>query len=515
MAKSLAFWQPWRVRPIVSMQVQPSRDEVLAHRGPETHLALSVELLADVETAISMYRKLIANGGPSFLLESAEGGETFGRYSFIGIDPVAVFSFAGGQGEIVRGTSREAVAFDDPLEVLKRLVSAYRVGARPHLPRLQGGAVGWLSYDCIRYFEPAARPKTGSDLEGCFLLAETIVIVDHLRHRVSFVALVPLAGDRSQSYDEAVDRLQRMVSLLSAPLPPITPFFPAASRLPPAKCAVPDHVFEAAVREAKQAIEAGEIFQVVLSRRLTVELSLSPFEIYRAFRALNPSPYMFLLELGDHAVVGASPEVLVQVDRGEVLLRPIAGTRRRGADAAEDFDLERDLLSDHKELAEHRMLVDLGRNDVGRIAETGSVRVERPLHIERYSHVMHIVSDVHGRLRRGLDAFDAFRACFPAGTVSGAPKIRAMELIGKLEPEPRGLYSGAVGYFDFAGNMDTCIAIRTMVVRPDRVEIQAGAGIVYDSDPAKELEETNNKAKGPLTALAIAEELSHGGAHRR
>jgi anthranilate synthase component I len=285
--------------------------------------------------------------------------------------------------------------------------------------------------------------------------------------------------------------------------------------VPEARCSVSDDVFREAVREAKRAIEAGEIFQVVLSRRLTVDVSLSPFEIYRAFRALNPSPYMFLLEMGDHAIVGASPEVLVRVEHGEVLVRPIAGTRKRGIDAAEDHALELDLLADQKELAEHRMLVDLGRNDVGRIAETGSVVVDRPLHVERYSHVMHIVSDLYGRIRPGLDAFDAFRACFPAGTVSGAPKIRAMELIGKLEPEPRGLYAGAVGYFDFSGNMDTCIAIRTMVVHPDRVEIQAGAGIVYDSDPERELEETINKAKGPLTALAIAEELSHGGAHRR
>jgi anthranilate synthase component 1 len=360
----------------------------------------------------------------------------------------------------------------------------------------------------VRYFEPASRAKSGSDLEGCFLLAETIVIVDHLRHRVSFVVLMPLAGDRDRSYDEAVERLRAMIDLLRAPLPPITPIFPAASRVPESKCGVSDRVFLEAIRAAKEAIEAGEIFQVVLSRRLTVELSLSPFEIYRAFRALNPSPYMFLMELGDRAVVGASPEVLVRVEHGEVLLRPIAGTRPRGRDPIHDAELESELLADQKELAEHRMLVDLGRNDVGRISETGSVRVERPLHIEHYSHVMHIVSDVHGKLRSGLDAFDAFRACFPAGTVSGAPKIRAMELIGRLEPEPRGLYSGAVGYFDFAGNMDTCIAIRTMVVRPDRVEIQAGAGIVYDSDPEKELEETNNKARGPLTALAIAEELT-------
>jgi anthranilate synthase component I len=497
------------------MDVQPSRSDVLAHLGPETHIAVSVELLADVETAISMYRKLSREGRAAFLLESAEGGETFGRYSFIGCDPVATYSFASHRGQIVRGDQREEIAFEDPLEPLKALLSGYRVLSRPTLPRLQGGAVGWLAYDCVRYFEPASEARTGSDLEGCFLIAETIAIVDHLRHRVSFVTLIPTAGDRGAHYDAAVARLREMIERLARSIPQLTPFFPTASHLATPRANVTDEAFRQAVREAKSAIEAGEIFQVVLSRKLTVDAALSPFEIYRAFRALNPSPYMFLLELGDRAIVGASPEVLVRVEHGEVLVRPIAGTRKRGLDAEEDAALERDLLADHKELAEHRMLVDLGRNDVGRIAETGSVLVKRPLHVERYSHVMHIVSDLYGRIRPGLDAFDAFRACFPAGTVSGAPKIRAMELIGKLEPEARGMYAGAVGYFDFAGNMDTCIAIRTMVVRPDRVEIQAGAGIVYDSDPEKELEETNNKARGPLTALAIAEELSHGGAHRR
>ncbi len=497
------------------MEVQPSRAEVLAHGGPETHLALSVELLADVETPISLYRKLSAKGRRSFLLESAEGGETFGRYSFIGVDPVAVFSFGDRKGEIVRDGQIEQVTFDDPLVVLQSIVSQYRVAARPHLPRLQGGAVGWLSYDAVRYFEPAARPRTGHDLEGGFLIAETIAIVDHLRHRVTFVTLIPLDGDRGRRYDEGVASLAALVDRLAEPLPPTPPFFPNATRVAEAESTISDEAFQESVRAAKRAIEAGEVFQVVLSRKLVARVSLSSFELYRALRALNPSPYMFHLDLGDRAIVGASPEVLVRVDQDGVLLRPIAGTRRRGRDAAEDLDLERDLLADEKELAEHRMLVDLGRNDVGRIAEPGTVVLDRPLHVERYSHVMHIVSDVRGRLRTGLDAFDTFRACFPAGTVSGAPKIRAMELIGRLETEPRGPYAGSVGYFDFSGNMDTCIAIRTMVVHPDRVEIQAGAGIVYDSDPKTELEETNNKAKGPLTALAIAEELSHAGAHRR
>lgn len=499
------------------MEVEPSRAAAVAHPGQETHLALSVELLADVETPISIYRKL-AERGPSFLLESAEGGETFGRYSFIGVDPVATFTFGAGAGQIVGPGRHEEVSFDDPLDVVKRLISAYRIVPRPELPRLQGGAVGYLAYDCVRYFEPAARVKTGEGAEGAFLLTESTVIVDHLRHRVILVALMPLEGDRErrgEAYDRTVSRLESMVQRLAAPLPPTRPFFPRASSLPEAKSNVDAGAYRAAVEAGKRAIEAGEIFQVVLSQRFTVERALPSFEIYRALRALNPSPYMFHLDLKDRAIVGASPEVLVRVEAGEVLVRPIAGTRRRGRDPVEDAALEQDLLADTKELAEHRMLLDLGRNDVGRIAEVGSVRVEAPLHVERYSHVMHIVSDVYGRLRRDLDAFDAFRACFPAGTVSGAPKIRAMELIGQLEPEPRGVYAGAVGYFDFCGNMDTCIAIRTMEVHPDRVEIQAGAGIVYDSEPDKEHEECLNKARGPLAALAIAEELYDGGSDRR
>jgi anthranilate synthase component 1 len=495
--------------------VAPTRDEAIACAADgDTHLALSVELLADVETPISLYRKL-RRDGPSFLLESAEGGEVLGRYSFIGVDPVARFEFGGGRGRVERRGGGEDVTFTDPLEVVRALLSRYRVRPRPALPRLQGGAVGHVAYDAVRYFEPTSRPAVGSDREGCFLIVETIVIVDHLRHRVSFVTLMPLEGDRAAAYDEAADRLLELVGRLDSPLRGASPFSPSPGRLPAFEASTSDRRYMESVAEAKRAIEAGEIFQVVLSRRLTVEASPPSLSIYRALRALNPSPYMFHLDLGDRAIVGASPEVLVRVDRSEVLVRPIAGTRPRGRNDAEDLALEAELLADPKELAEHRMLLDLGRNDVGRIARPGSVTVARPLHVERYSHVMHMVSDVVGRLAPGASAFDAFRACFPAGTVSGAPKIRAMEIIGRLEAAPRGFYAGAVGYFDFSGNMDTCIAIRTLEVHPDRVVIQSGAGIVYDSDPRRELEECMSKAKGPLSAIAIAEEIGDDGPDRR
>jgi anthranilate synthase component 1 len=481
------------------VNLRPSLEEVLAHAGDETHIALTLELSTDTETPISIYHKLSQDRPAAFLLESVEGGETLGRYSFIGF-------------EIVRWLSFPPDGERDPLLDVKRELARYRVAARPDLPRFQGGAVGYLGYDAVRHFEKVPLPPTSGGgparPESLFLLTEDLAIFDHLFGKLILLTHVPLAGDRRAQYQAHAARLSELVDRLRRPPPPPRPL--TLSAPPPASFSESptSEIFRRAVETAKEAIRAGEIFQVVLSRRITVEADVAPFALYRALRGLNPSPYMFYLRFDGWAVVGASPEVLVRLEGDEILLRPIAGTRRREKDRHKDLELGQELLSDPKELAEHRMLLDLGRNDVGRVARIGSVEVDRPLHIERYSHVMHLVSDVRGRLGPGQDAFSVFRACFPAGTVSGAPKIRAMELIAALEPERRGIYAGAVGYFDFAGNMDTCIAIRTMVVEPGRVHLRAGAGIVLDSDPEREDAECLSKARSGLLAIARAREES-------
>ena len=472
--------------------VTPALEEILAYEGDATHAALTLELSADTETPISLYYKLSGDRPNAFLLESVEGGETLGRYSFIGFDIDTIIE---GDGST------------DPLLAVQRALEAYKVVASPDIPRFQGGAVGYLGYDCVRHFEPvplAAAP--GPDIpESRFLLAEDLAIFDHLKQRVVLCTHMPLAGDRRWTYRACAKRLASLVDRLKSDPPHARQLVPERDlELPEAQSNLSRLQFVGAVTMAKSAISAGEIFQVVLSQRFTVNESVDPFSLYRSLRGLNPSPYMFYLRFDGWAVVGASPEVLVRMEGDEILVRPIAGTRRRGDSREEDEALELELLADAKELAEHRMLLDLGRNDVGRVAELGTVEVHKPLHIERYSHVMHIVSDVRGTVRDGKTAFDVFRACFPAGTLSGAPKIRAMEIIAAREPDRRGLYGGAVGYFDFTGNMDTCIAIRTMLVERDAIHIQAGAGIVHDSDPAAEHTECLNKAKSGLTAVAQA-----------
>lgn len=495
------------------MRVLPDRATVLALAGDYTHVALHTAVIVDGETPVGLYRRLAAGRPGSFLLESVEGGELMGRYSFIGLRAAGHVRFDAGVAEVRRGDAVESVAARDPLVVLEAELSRYRVYAPAGLPRFTGGAVGYLAFDCAACFEQIPLPEARVDaLPMAFLqIAEELLVYDHVAHRLILVAHVPLGGDRKASWDEGFRRLEALLAAVLEPAPPARPWIqPEASIADLALVRQRDSAdFQAAVRLAREAIIAGEVFQVVPSQRFTVEAAVDPLELYRSLRALNPSPYMFLLSFPDVAVVGASPEVLVRVEDGEVLVRPIAGTRPRGASDAEDRALADELLADPKELAEHRMLVDLGRNDVGRVAAYGTVRVEDPLHIERYAHVMHIVSDVRGTLRDGCTAFDAFRACFPAGTVSGAPKIRACELLAALEPHRRGLYAGAVGYFDFAGNMDTCIAIRSLVVEADRVHAQAGAGIVYDSDPATEDAECAHKARSPLTAVALT--LARGG----
>ena len=473
--------------------IVPSLDEVLAHRGDETHAALALELAADTETPISLYYKLSGDRPNAFLLESVEGGTTLGRYSFVGFDIDKRIDTPDGA---------------DPLDAVQAAIGRYRVLSSPGLPRFQGGAVGYCGFDCVRHFEPVPVPeRAGLDIpEALFLLVEDLAILDHLKQRVILLTHVPLGGDRRVTYMEAAAKLYRLVERLrgAAAPPPRELVSWADLSVPEFSANMTPEQYMAAVAAAKESICAGEIFQVVLSQRLTVRRSVPPLALYRALRGVNPSPYMVFFRLKEFSVVGASPEVLVRKDGDEVLVRPIAGTRPRGADEEEDRTLAESLLADEKELAEHRMLLDLGRNDVGRVAEIGSVRVADPLHIERYSHVMHIVSDVYGKVREGKTAYDVLRAGFPAGTVSGAPKLRAMEIIARHEPDRRGLYAGALGYFDFTGNMDTCIAIRTLVVEPDAVHVQAGAGIVYDSVPELEHKECMNKARGGLMAIAEA-----------
>ena len=502
------------------MSCRPTLAEVLAYAGDASHAVLSVSLLADTETPISAFWKLCGGRSDSALLESVEGGELMGRYSFMVCGAAERFEFRDGRGQLRANGKINVLPVADPLTVVSDRLAAWSAWSPVDLPRFHGGAVGYLGFDCVRYFEdlplPAADPLGLP--EGVLLFADEVFAYDHLAHRLIAMVHAPLGGDRRAAWHAAVARLEAAMGRLESGVgPPAQPwlFDASAERLAGEATLAPPRAnrsqadMEAAVAKAQQAIVAGEVFQVVVSQRLTVAARVEPFALYRALRALNPSPYMFFFDFKDFAVVGASPEVLVRLEGEELLVRPIAGTRRRGKDRAEDERLAAELRDDQKELAEHRMLVDLGRNDVGKVAAVGTVRVERPLHIERYSHVMHMVTDVHGRLAEGRDCFDVFRACFPAGTVSGAPKIRACELLAQLEPERRGLYAGAIGYFGVGGDMDTCIAIRTLVVEPEAVHAQAGAGVVYDSVPEREHHECLDKAAAGLRAVELA--LAMGG----
>jgi anthranilate synthase component 1 len=450
-------------------------------------------------------------------LESVEGGEQVGRYSFIGIEPNAVLSFKGrsytrrSNGHV---TTADLPKGKDPLHVLQEELARFLPVALPGLPRFVGGLVGYLGYDAIRFFEPKLdRPGESSQLspglpDGLYLLTDTLVAFDHARGRLLIIVNAHLNGAADAAYGAAIDRIDRIVDRLSAPLPArSTQHASSASTL--ASNFTPAG-FEEIVRIAQGHIAAGDIFQVVLSQRLSRRTSAQPFDIYRALRRLNPSPYMFFFDFGTiddqpYQVIGASPEMLVRLEGRTATVRPIAGTRRRGSTPTEDAALEQELLADPKERAEHVMLVDLGRNDLGRVCDYGTVHASDLFVVERYSHVMHLVSQVEGRLRDGVDAFDLLRATFPAGTVSGAPKVRAMEIIRELEQLDRGLYAGAVGYFSYDGAMDTCIAIRTVQMLGNIVSVQAGAGIVADSDPASEYQETLSKAKALAAAIELAE----------
>ncbi|MBN2190878.1 MAG: anthranilate synthase component I [Candidatus Aureabacteria bacterium] len=466
------------------------------------------EILADMETPVSAYRK-IASKKYGFLLESVEGGENIARYSFLGADPAVVFSSKGAEITIlengkkkISGTSRT------PLDELRHLMSGYKPVEDSRLPRFYGGAVGYISYDSVRFFEPKI-PDSNTDTLGFpdmfFMITDTIVIFDHVNHTMKVVGNAFINGNPAEAYDNAVRKINAVIAKLRKPLAPL----PAESYIPVRKSRVRSNMtmenFKGIVNKAKEYIKAGDIIQVVLSQRFCVDFRTSEFNLYRALRSVNPSPYMFYLKLGDIGIIGSSPEVHVRCEDGNVELRPIAGTRGRGSSEEEDIRLQADLLKDEKEKAEHIMLVDLGRNDIGRVCNPGSVKVRELMVIEKYSHVMHIVSDIGGRLKKGFDIYDLVKATFPAGTVSGAPKIRAMQIIDELEKDKRGIYSGAIGYFSFSGNLDSAIAIRTMVVKGKRAFIQAGAGIVADSVPSKEFAETVNKAKAMVKAVELAE----------
>jgi anthranilate synthase component 1 len=498
--------------------MQPSFQEFarLAERG--NLIPVTQELLMDLETPLSFFQRL-ERDRYAFLLESVEGSERWARYSFLGTRPYLVFKARGRDVEIIEDGKKRALTAEQPLSALEDLLKDYRPVAVDGVPPFFGGALGYVAYEAVERFHNIRNKK--NDAHGApeifFIFVQTLVAFDNLKHTIKVIDNVRVGDGKNlrAKYDAAVARIRRLVASvekkarrteareLSAPAKEKK----FRSNLSPS-------AFKRSVERAKEYIKAGDIIQAVLCQRLETATEAEPFEVYRALRLINPSPYMYYLELEGLRVIGSSPETMVRLTDDTIELRPIAGTRRRGATPAEEAALEADLLADPKERAEHIMLVDLGRNDVGRVAAVGSVEVNELMVIERYSHVIHIVSNVRGRLAPGKSAFDLFVSSFPAGTVSGAPKIRAMQIIAELEPEKRGLYAGAIGYFSFNGNLDTAIVIRTIVMQGKKAFINAGAGIVADSDPESEYQETLNKARGMLKAIGLAESWRKGKSKR-
>lgn len=478
--------------------------------GKESYLLLSQsynlipvyrEINADMDTPISIYKKINPRG-PAYLLESVEGGENLARYSFIGFDPFLNF-ISRGERSLVAGEEREDVVWGDPLEMLEKVMRDFKVRQDSAPPRFYGGAVGYIGYNTVRFFERIEMSKRSSpELPDCnFIFAGTVLIFDHVKRTLTIIVNSRPGEDPTKAYAAALDKIEKVVAAVRGG-------FSAGDSINKRPCvdgSVDENMtreeFIEKVRQAKEYIKAGDILQVVLSRQVRVPFTGEPFDVYRRLRAINPSPYLYYLSFGDVVVVGSSPEMLVRVEAGTVETCPIAGTRPRGSGPAEDNAFARDLLGDEKERAEHLMLLDLGRNDLGKVCETGSVTVSRFMEIEKFSHVMHIVSNVRGNLSPAKSCFDALRACFPAGTVTGAPKVRAMEIINEMEPAGRGIYAGAIGYFCFSGSMDTAIAIRTVVIHGGSAYVQAGAGIVADSDPEREYEEVINKARALLNTV--------------
>ena len=466
------------------------------------------EIHYDLESPISAFRK-IDDGKTSFLLESVEGGEKWGRYSFLGSGSSHLFRSKGEEFEILKnGEILQKGKVKDPLRALEDFMGNYHSVLQDSLPRFSGGAVGYLSYDVVRSFERIPdQLQQDIDLYDCsFMITDTLLAFDNLKKKIKVIINVLL--DNRQTPEEAYREAQEKIKSVIARLQRHSPSSPERKPCTPSplRSNFSKEDYMKVVERAKEYIRAGDIIQVVPSQRFSTEIHCEPFDIYRALRSINPSPYLFYLRMNDIVLMGSSPEVMVRLEDRQIELRPIAGTRWRGKTKEEDLALEKDLLADEKEKAEHIMLVDLGRNDVGRVSEIGSVKVTELMAIERYSHVMHIVSNVQGTLAPGENAFDVFRAAFPAGTVSGAPKIRAMEIIEELEPFRRGFYAGAVGYFSFLGNMDTCITIRSILIKDGKAYVQVGGGVVADSVPEKEYEETLHKAQAIFKAIELAEE---------
>lgn len=495
----------------------PSRTEFKALSKKGNLIPVYRELLADLETPVSAFMK-IDNNEYSYLLESVEGGEKIARYSFLGSNPSLIFQSKGNNIEILQKNKSRFKrkcykTKKSPLDEIKKITDAYKFVSVEGLPRFCGGLVGYMSYDCIRFFEniPDNNPDD-LDLHDCiFVLTDTIFIFDHIAHKIKVVSNVHLDSQNSKLssaqldkiYDEAIKKIDAMVKIMQKPLKiskkaKKSNSFKFTSNISKEK-------FKKSVIQAKEYIKAGDIIQTVLSQRFKADIDVQSFDIYRALRMVNPSPYMYYLKFADTKLIGSSPEVMIRCEKNIAEVRPIAGTRKRGKNEEADKILAEELLLDPKERAEHIMLLDLGRNDLGRVCKFGSVKVKELMNIEKYSHVMHIVSDVQGKIKSGIHNLDVLKATFPAGTVSGAPKIRAMEIIDELENVRRGPYSGCVSYFSFSGNLDSCITIRTIVVKGNTAYVQAGAGIVADSKPEKEYQETANKAMALLKAIEIAQ----------
>ncbi len=493
------------------MNIHPSRTAFLELAKQGNVVPVCADLMADFETPVSAYAKL-KDAGPSYLLESVEGGEQLSRYSFIGCRPRKIF-ICGPVTTEIRVPGQPAVTVPtptDPLQLIEREMKGFRPVILPGLPRFTGGAVGFVGYEYVTRIEstvPAAKiDELGVPLLY-FMLSDSLLIFDRAKQTLRLCVNAHVSQNAGAAYDAAVSELNHLFAILKQPreIAPAPLVEPETLAVPSGNFTRP--AFEQVVEDGKEFIRAGDIIQFVPSQRFSTEFSKSPLDLYRALRTVNPSPYMFILEAGDFSIVGASPEVHVRLTDGKVEIRPIAGTRKRGATATEDTALEKELLADAKERAEHLMLVDLARNDIGRVCRYGSIRVPEFMVIERYSHVMHIVSQVEGQIAPGRNAFDLMRATFPAGTVSGAPKIRAMQLIAQYESVQRGFYAGALGYFGYDGNSDTCIMLRTALLKEGKIHIQAGAGVVADSVPASEYMETIGKATALFKAVAMANQF--------
>lgn len=499
------------------MQISPSLEEIRAYQSQGNLCPVYTEILADLETPVSAYLK-IAQGQYSFLLESVTGGQNVGRYSFIGSNPYLTLRMHEGVAVATQGGYKQTLTFDDPLTVLDSYLNTYRPVRLPGLPTFVGGAVGYMAYECARYFERIPVPDFRAyDMpESWWMFVDTLLAFDHVKNKIIVISHVHLdAEDLEVEYRRATARLEEVISKLRQPLPPQPGYAPrnyepqnyvAPTPVEPVSN-VTQEQYEANVLAAKEYVMAGDIFQVQVSQRFSKPTAADSFTIYRALRTVNPSPYMFYIRTGEGDLVGASPEMLVKVLDGLVETRPIAGTRWRGKDQAEDDRLAQELLADEKERAEHLMLVDLGRNDIGRISVPGTVQLPTFMDIEKYSHVQHIVSAVTGTLRDDMKPIDALRACFPAGTVTGAPKIRSMEIIAELEQQQRGVYAGGAGHVGFNGDLDICIALRTLVVKDGIAYAQSAGGVVADSTPTYEYNESRNKSAASLRAIEVAESL--------